>query len=389
MAVPQQAGAVSTSASVVSASVKATVAPAPLRPVLTRVASGFDQPVLVRNAADGTSRLFVVERTGRVRVVSGNRITGTYLDLRSRVNSSGDEQGMLGLAFAPDFARSHWLWATFTRSDGALVLARLKAGSATAPVVAASTLVTVLVVPHPGAANHNGGNIDFGADGDLYLGTGDGGSQGDPNQKAQSLRSLSGKMLRLNVRCVGHLYCSPSDNPYVHVTGAHPEIWMVGFRNPWRWSFDPVTGNQWIGDVGQNKYEEVDVASRAWARGANFGWSCREATHSYDPSHCRPGVLYREPTVELCHADSVSGCPASKAAEALIGGYVYRGSRQPAASGEYVLADYMTGQVWGYRGGRLTAPQSIAGVTGFGVDDAREIYAVTYDGGLDRVTFAG
>ena len=390
LAAPSTAGAIgvpSTSAST-GGQERLAVAPAPVRPVLSRVASGLDQPVMVRSAADGTSRLFVVERTGRVRVVSGGRITGTYLDLRSRVNSSGGEQGLLGLAFAPDFSHSHLLWVTYTRGDGALVLARLKAGTPSAPVVSASTHITVLVVPHPGADNHNGGDIAFGPDGYLYLGTGDGGFQGDPNHHAQSLHSLSGKMLRLNVRCAGHAYCIPPTNPYIHTAGVFHEIWMVGLRNPWRWSFDSATGNQWIGDVGQDSYEEVDVASHTWARGANFGWSCREGLAGYNGDQCRAGVTYRLPTVVLCHADNVSGCPSARAAEALIGGYVYRGPRYPAAAAEYVFADYVTGKVWGYRGGQLTAPQSFAGVTGFGLDDGREIYAVTYDGGLDRVSFA-
>ena len=349
------------------------------------VVRGLVSPLMVTSANDGTSRLFVVEQAGRVRTVLGRRITGTFLDIRKLVLSGG-ERGMLGLAFAPDFARSHLLWVTYTRGDGALVLARFLTSSATAASVLPASRRTILVVPHPSYSNHNGGYIGFGPDGYLYLGTGDGGSAGDPRNNAQNLRSLLGKMLRLNVRCTGHLYCSPATNPYVRSTWARHEIWMSGLRNPWRWSFD-VNGVQWIGDVGQNKYEEIDVVAPSTARGRNLGWSCREGKHLYNPTRCRTTVRYTSPVVELCHADAVTVCPSSRAAEAIIGGFVYRGSAFPAFRGTYVLGDYVTGRMWPLRGATLGAPSGLAGVSGFGIDDRHELYAVSLGGALYRIGF--
>jgi glucose/arabinose dehydrogenase len=356
-----------------------------LRVTALRVASGLVNPVLVRSANDGSSRLFVVEQAGRVRTVVGTKVTGTYLDLRSIVTSGG-ERGLLGLAFPKDFATSHLFWVSYTRSDGALVIARFQARSATSSSVALSTRRTVLVIPHPVNANHNGGNIDFGPDGYLYVGTGDGGSAGDPPNNAQSLRSLLGKMLRVNVRCAGRPYCIPPTNPFATSRTARHEIWMYGLRNPWRWSFD-TNGTQWVGDVGQNKYEEIDAISARSAKGRNLGWSCLEGRHVYDSSRCRSSTTYTAPVLELCHPDTVSGCPSSRAAEAIIGGFVYRGARYPSAVGTYVFGDYVTGKLWAYRSGILGTPTALAGVSGFGVQDNREIYAVTLDGGLYRIGF--
>jgi glucose/arabinose dehydrogenase len=348
--------------------------------------SGFVQPVLVTSAPDGTSRLFVVEKQGRIRVVSGNRITGTYLDIRSIV-ASVSEQGLLGLAFAPDFATSRYLWVTYVRSDGALVVARFRAASATAASVSAATRTTVLVVPHPTYTNHNGGNIAFGRDGYLYLGTGDGGSGGDPRANGQNTRSLLGKMLRIDVRCAGRAYCIPATNPYATSTTSRREIWMIGVRNPWRWSFD-TGGTIWIGDVGQNKYEEVTAIGSANQRGANLGWSCREGRHVFNASRCRTAARYVTPQIELCHPDGVLGCAPARAGESITGGYVYRGSAYSRAGATYVFADYITGQMWGYRSGALTVPTRIGGIVGFGLDDARELYAVGLGGSLYRVGFS-
>ena len=369
-------------------STPAAVAPAPvsrLRVVPSLVLSELVSPVLVRSAADGTSRLFVVEQAGRVRSVVGRKVTGTFLDIRSIV-ASGGERGLLGLAFAPDFATSHLLWVTYTRADGALVLARFTAPSATAGAVLASSRRTVLVVPHPGAENHNGGDIAFGPDGYLYLGTGDGGGGGDPAGNGQNLHYLLGKMLRIDVRCSGHLYCVPATNPYIASATARHEIWMSGLRNPWRWSFD-TNGAQWIGDVGQDAYEEVDLIPAGTGARRNLGWSCREGKHIFNASRCKPGVAYTSPVVELCHPDSVPGCPSARAAEALIGGYVYRGATFPAAEGTYVLGDYVTGRVWPLRSGVLGVPTPLSGVSGFGLQDDRELYAVTLSGQLYRLGF--
>lgn len=372
-----EAAAPSSSPSVAAAAVpRATVA---------RVLSGLHSPVLVRSAPDGTSRLFVVEKAGRVRTVVGRRITGTYLDIHRLVSSAG-ERGMLGLAFPADFARSHLVFVTYTRPDGALVLARFRTTSTTARTVVASSRTTILVVPHPGFSNHNGGDIAFGPGGYLYLGTGDGGSGGDPRRNAQNLRSLLGKMLRIDVRNRRHLYVIPPTNPYATSRTARREIWMSGLRNPWRWSFDGTT--QMIGDVGQDRYEEIDVVTASHARGADLGWSCREGMHAFNSTHCIRGRHLIGPVLELCHPDSVTGCPSSRAGEAIIGGYVYRGAAVPAAQGTYVFGDYVTGHIWTYRDRVLSAPVALPTVSGFGTDQRQEIYAVTLSGGLYRVSFA-
>jgi hypothetical protein len=351
---------------------------------LTRVVAGLDQPLLVRSAPDGTSRLFVVEKPGRVVTVVGGRVTGTFIDVRRLVRSEG-EQGLLGLAFPPNFATSHVVFITYTRADGALVLDRFSVRRTTSASVLGSSRRTVLVVPHPTNTNHNGGDIAFGPDKYLYLGTGDGGSQGDPRRNAQSLRSLSGKMLRIDALSRTRIYSIPRTNPYATSRTARHEIWMSGLRNPWRWSFDGTT--QYIGDVGQDRYEEIDAVTAARARGADLGWSCREGFHSYDTSHCLAGRRLQSPTLELCHPDGVAGCPSSRAGEAIIGGYVYRGSVTPGAQGTYVFGDYVAGRIWLYRGRTLSAPLPLADVSGFGLDRSKEIYATTLSGSLYRLRF--
>jgi hypothetical protein len=379
-----------TAATAVTSVRPAAVTPVPIsrtRLSTALVASGFVDPVLVRSApGDPLRRLFVVEQSGRVRVVQNGVLrSAPFLDIRSIVTSGG-ERGMLGLAFPADFATSRLVFVTYTRADGALTVARFTVSSSSAPSVTLSSRRTILVVPHPSYANHNGGDIAFGPDGYLYLGTGDGGSAGDPSNNAQNLRSLLGKMLRIDVRCAGHVYCIPSTNPYARSTTYRREIWMSGLRNPWRWSFD-LNGTQWIGDVGQDRFEEVDAVPSTTARARNLGWSCREGLHTYRSSRCRSGVAYTNPVLELCHPDTVSGCASSRAAEALIGGYVYRGSLNKPFHGTYVLGDYVTGRIWPFRSPSLGTPLSLPGVSGFGTDYRREIYAVTLGGGLYRIGF--
>lgn len=355
-----------------------------VRVTATKVVGGLSSPILVRSAPDRSSRLYVVEQGGRVRLYKKGKLRGTYLDIRSIVRAGG-EQGLLGLAFAPDFARSRYLFVTYTRGDGALVLARFRARTASAKKVSLATRKTILVVPHPGATNHNGGDIAFGPDRLLYLGTGDGGSGGDPSNNAQNRRSLLGKMLRIDVRCAKATYCIPASNPYAASSTYKKQIWMVGLRNPWRWSFD-TDGTQWIADVGQDAYEEVTAVTRAQARAANLGWSCREGTHVYDSGRCASGTTYLTPQLELCHP-SRNGCQATRSGESVIGGYVYRGRAFPSAVGTYVMADFITGYLWPARGSSLGTPSRLANVTGFGLNDKREIYATTYGGGLYRIGF--
>ncbi len=364
--------------------VRAGAPVAGLRAAAVTVRTGFSSPTQVTSAPDGRNRLYVVEQSGRIRVVAGSRVW-TYVDLGGRVRGSG-EQGLLGLAFSPRFAKDRRLFVTYTRGDGALVLGRLKARKASSRKVKASTLRTVLVVPHPTYTNHNGGSMAFGPDGFLYLGTGDGGGGGNPRHTAGSLRSLSGKILRLDVRhaCGQHRYCIPRTNPYRGKAPGRGQILHRGLRNPWRISFDPA-GRLWIGDVGQDRYEEIDVLARG-ARGLDLGWSCWEGRHSYDTSQCRRGAGYTAPVIELAHPGLASA--RDLAAQSITGGYVYRGrAYASSAGGAYVFGDWVTGNLWAYRDGALAHVGTLAQVTSFGEDDRGELYAVTSGGALVHLTF--
>lgn len=362
----------------------AAAAPSTRPPVLgfnLRV-SGFGEPVLVTNAHDSSGRLFVVDRLGRlISYVPGASGGHVYLDLRSTVNASGGEQGLLGVAFYPGFTSVPIFFVSYTRADGALVVSRFRATSASAPDVSPALEQVMLVVPHPTYQNHNAGMLAFGKDAKLFISTGDGGGAGDPFNQTQTARSLSGKILRVDIQhsCPAHpLYCVPADNPLASLGAPyHGEVWDVGFRNPWRFSVDPVTGALWIGDVGQDRYEEIDVSPMT-AKGVNFGWSCREANSTYNSSRCVAGVHYAPPVAVIAHP----------AAEALIGGVVYRGARYAALMGpRYIFGDYVTGTVWTMPGGGSPSVAGhLTGVTSFGTDQAGEVWATTLSGGLYQMT---
>jgi len=341
-------------------------------------ASGFVQPVQMTPALDGVARLFVVERRGTIRVVHDGVIRrGTYLDIRGRVNSSGDEQGLLSVVFDPAFKTHPRLWVAYTRGDGALVVAVLRAAGPRAGHVRASTARTVLVVPHPLYSNHNGGLLRFGPDGMLYIGTGDGGYGGDPFGAAENLRDLRGKILRIDARhhCGSHRYCIPASNPFAGRKPGRGEIWLYGLRNPWRWSFDPATRALWIGDVGQDHIEEIDRVPAHPGR-RNLGWSCWEGRSHYNTGRCRSGARYVFPVAQVVHPNG----------EAIIGGYVYRGKAYASLmAGTYVFADEVTDHVWVYRKGqgkRLQAKDIPGGPTSFALDEHNEIWAVSLDGRL-------
>jgi glucose/arabinose dehydrogenase len=365
---------------VVAASPSASAASASRPPHLSfslRVA-GLGQAVKVVSSPDGSGRLFVVDKVGRVLVwTPGQAHASVYLDMRSKVNSSGSEQGLLSLAFWPGFRGAPLFFISYTRSDGALVISRFVPASAAQTSVSAATEQEVMVIAHPTYTNHNGGDLAFGNDLDLYISTGDGGGEGDPVDLSQNISSLTGKMLRIDIyhACAPHLhYCVPPTNPYVGRAGAQPEIWDVGLRNPWRFSFDPVLGSLFIGDVGQDRYEEVDQVAGT-AKALNFGWSCWEAKSIYNASRCAPGVHYTGPVAVIAHP----------AAEALIGGVVYHGTRYYALMGpRYILGDYITGSVWTMNAvdGALASAGHLTGVTCFGTDGAREVWATTLTGGL-------
>jgi glucose/arabinose dehydrogenase len=349
------------------------------------VVSGLSSPVGVTNAGDGSGRLFVDEQGGEVRVVRAGHLLATpYLDLRSEVTSGG-EQGLLSIAFHPHFATHPKVYAAYTRSDGDLVVSSFKASSAKANQVSPSTERHILLVPHHGATNHNGGQIFFGNDGDLYVTTGDGGSEGDTFKRADVRTNLTGKILRINVNksCGTEHYCIPASNPYAHSKKYRREIIAWGLRNPWRVSIDRPTNTLWIGDVGQDRYEEIDHVGVPAAH--DFGWSCKEARATYNPNECDHRTI-TGPVWVIPHSPG-GNC-------AIIGGYVYRGKQYAAiADGLYLYSDNCSGRVWGLRKihGKWRNAQigSVSGgPSGFGLSQSGKLYVVTLDGVLHRATFS-
>ena len=383
--------AASTTQATVAGGTGGTTAPAALTSTtvkLTLVTDAVTQPVLATSARDGTGRLFIVEKTGTIRIVKGGSLLATpFLDLSASV-SKGGEQGLLGLAFHPSYRTNRKLYVNYTDRDGNTVVREFRASTANPDLVAGSTGRTIILIAQP-YANHNGGMIAFGQDGYLYIGTGDGGSGGDPGNRAQSTSTLLGKMLRINVnaRTSTRNYTIPSSNPYVGRTG-RDEIWQRGLRNPWRFSFDRANGNLWIGDVGQDRYEEVDRAVRTTTgpgRGINWGWRVMEGFHCYKPAPGCSTTGKKTPLLEYSHA--------SKGRCAVTGGYVYRGKAIPALAGWYVYGDYCSGEVWAVPGIASSKPTPVlllgtgSGrlVGGFGQDDAGELYLCDLGGTVYRI----
>ena len=343
------------------------------------VAQGFSSPTQVTSAPDGTKRLFVVQKGGQVAVVrKGHVLAKSYLSIGRRVATAG-EGGLLSIAFSPTFRRDHLLWVAYAReSDGDLVVAQMKARRAASAHVSSKTLRPILRVEHSAEDNHYGGQLAF-AGGHLLIGTGDGGGGGDPFNHAQNRNSLLGKILRIDPydRCGGRAYCSPNGNPFANKKG-RDEIWLMGLRNPWRFSVDPRTDDLWIGDVGQDRFEEIDRV-RPHQQRYNLGWSCWEGRTRYNTSRCRAKAKYLQPKVVIRHP----------VASSITGGFVYRGHRYAKKiGGAYVFADFGSNRVWLHKSGagKIQQPQRLAGgATSFGVDDKGEIYAVTYDGVLHRM----
>ncbi len=296
---------------------------------------GFRQPVFVLQAPGDASRVFVVLRGGIVQVFPNDdaaATTSTFIDITSRVNSgAGTEAGLLGMAFHPQFATNHEVFLSYTGYGGSInlrsVISRFKSNDNGATLDPASEEI-LLTFDQP-YANHNGGNIAFGPDGYLYIGFGDGGSGGDPQNHAQDLNSLLGKFLRIDVNGAKP-YAIPPTNPFRN-GGGRPEIYAWGLRNPWRWSFDRATGELWAGDVGQGAIEEVDRI----VLGGNYGWRIKEGDQCYNPNPCNGAGLIN-PIVQYTHAEGI----------AVTGGYVYRGSAIPSLVGHFLYADYGSGTIW-------------------------------------------
>jgi len=337
---------------------------------LELVVAGLDNPLYVTHARD--DRLFVVEQPGRIRSVQGGRLLDRpFLDISSRV-SFGGERGLLGLAFHPDYRTNGRFFVNYTRRpDGATVVAEYRVSAD--PNVAAPAETVLLVVPQP-YPNHNGGMVEFGPDGFLYIGLGDGGAGGDPGNRAQNTFELLGKILRIDVDR-GAPYGIPPDNPFA-AGGGRPEIFAWGLRNPWRFSFDRGSGALWVGDVGQNSWEEVDLVRR----GGNYGWRIMEGAHCFDPrSGCRTAGL--EPPVAE-YRNGGGRC-------SVIGGYVYRGSRVPSLAGTYIYGDYCSGEIFGLAtGAQRVLLATNLWISSFGEDRAGELYVVGLKGTVHRLTGA-
>ncbi|HEX7023137.1 MAG TPA: PQQ-dependent sugar dehydrogenase [Trueperaceae bacterium] len=346
---------------------------------LDEVASGLERPISMTHAGDGTGRLFVVEQTGRIRVIQDGRLLREpFLDLRSIVSCCG-EQGLLGLAFHPDYEQNGRFFVDYTDATGNTVVAEYHV-SEDADRAAPDSGRGLLQVEQP-YDNHNGGQLAFGPDGYLYISLGDGGSGGDPHGNGQNLGTLLGKILRIDVD-EGDPYAIPDDNPFAHQSGARPEIWAYGLRNPWRFSFDRQTGDLWIADVGQSQWEEVNLQPAGSQGGENYGWNVMEGAHCYQPDEGCDESGKVLPLLEYSHDE---GC-------SITGGYRYRGETQPGLRGVYLFSDYCSGTIWGARQDEKGAWRSEVllepgfGITTFGEDEAGELYVADYgDGTIYRV----
>lgn len=317
--------------------------------------------------------LYVATKSGQIRAIRNGTVDPVaVLDISSEV-STGGEQGLLGLAISPDLG---YLYVDFTDTSGDTRIREYRLSGGRAET---SSLREVLKVAQP-YANHNGGDLHFGPDRYLYITLGDGGSAGDPSDNGQSLDTLLGKILRINPRPSGSApYSVPSDNPFVSRSGAKPEIWAYGLRNPWRLSFDKSTNDMYIGDVGQDAWEEIDYQASNSRGGLNYGWKRREGTHTYQGSPASNETL---PIYEYSHADG--NC-------SITGGYVYRGQAIPALQGAYLFADYCAGRLRAFvpRNGqainhRFLGPE-VGSVTAFGQDLNGELYVLSGDSGVYRI----
>jgi glucose/arabinose dehydrogenase len=348
---------------------------------LVPVAAGFENPVYVTHAGDGSDRLFVVEQPGRIRIVKdGQVVTQPFLDIVSLITSASLEQGLLSVAFHPDYKNNGYFYVNYTDLEGNTAIARYTV-SGNPDVADVNSGKVLLTIGQP-YRNHNGGHILFGPDGYLYIAMGDGGSANDPENRAQNLESLLGKILRLDVDNADP-YGAPPTNPFVGQAGARPEIWSYGWRNPWRMSFDSGTGDMYIADVGQNQYEEVHVEKQGAPGGLNYGWRLMEGFHCFNPADCDPAAL--NVVLPVAEYDHGQGC-------SVTGGYVYRGRQFPVLEGVYFYGDYCTGTMWGLRAepdGSWSQAELLrtgSTITSFGLDEAGEVYLVDHNGSVFLIT---
>ncbi len=345
-------------------------------------ALSFNRPVDLQHAGDGSNRLFVVEQAGKIHVFRNDPAVANasvFLDITARVNDEGNEEGLLGLAFHPSYENNGYFYVNYTASSPRrTVISRFQVSTSDPDVANPESETVILEFDQP-YSNHNGGQIVFGPDGYLYIGTGDGGSGGDPQNNAQNRSRLLGKMLRIDIdnTSPGNAYAIPGDNPYVDNTaGFREEIWAYGLRNPWRFSFDPVTGRLWAGDVGQNRFEEIDIIEK----GKNYGWRVMEGFVCFNPSSGCDQTGIEKPVVTYGRSLGIS----------VTGGHLYRGKSVPELAGLYLYADFGSGNLWTLH---YVSPDQATNalllptgqnISSFGIDEANETYLCTFGGEILR-----
>jgi glucose/arabinose dehydrogenase len=342
--------------------------------VLQPAVNGLQRPVAIAHTGD--SRLFIVQQTGAIRVWQPPQLLPQpFLDVSSLTRAEG-EQGLLGLAFHPRYSENGRFFINYTDLNGHTVVAQYSRSQNDPDRADPASARTILRVNQP-YDNHNGGQLQFGPDGYLYIGMGDGGSGGDPQNRAQNPADLLGKMLRIDVDS-GEPYGIPPSNPFVNRAGHRPEIWSLGLRNPWRFSFDRSFGDLWIADVGQGQWEEINFQPRANIGGDNYGWRVMEGTHCFEPkTNCGTAQLVR-PVIEYNH---------SNGACSVTGGYVYRGTQSRRLNGTYIYGDFCNGNIWGAVNdgtGRFTSTLLFDApflISTFGEDAQGEIYVADYAAG--------
>ena len=353
------------------------------------IIDGLHLPIFVTHAGDGSGRLFVVEQTGYILVYErGELLFEPFLDISLKIpnevmRGSYSEQGLLGLAFDPTYAETGVFYINYTNLEGTVLVSRFRVSADDANRADPDSETVLLEIPQP-YANHNGGHIEFGPDGYLYVSVGDGGSADDPDNHAQNTTNMLGTILRLDVSDhTSDTYAIPPDNPFVDTPDFLPEIWAYGLRNPWRFSFDSETGDMYIGDVGQGLLEEIDFQPADSPGGENYGWRVWEGTSRHDPDMEATAEMI-PPIIEYDH---VAGC-------SVTGGYVYRGEELPELDGLYFYGDYCVGRIWITRRGAddewvvsefafLEIP-----ISSFGLDEAGELYMVDYAGNIYKLLSA-
>ena len=359
-----------------------------------QVNSGLSNPVDISNAGDGSNRLFIVEKAGKIKIIeNGNVLPTPFLDIDPQVNSSANERGLLGMEFHPNYETNGYFFVNYTNNSGTTTISRFKVSDSDANIADPASEKIMITISQP-FQNHNAGDLKFSPiDNYLYIPMGDGGSGGDPGCRSQDSTLLLGKMLRIDVdqnENSSPYYGIPADNPYINFPTVPDEIWAFGLRNPWRFSFDSKTGDMWIADVGQNEMEEVNFQPFTSTGGENYGWAIMEGTQCYDPdpinNNCVAGLpscfsnLYTDPIFTYFQNFETGGY-------SITGGYVYRGCKYTELYGYYIVTDYLTRNTWvvDSNGTGTQMVDTPNGVVAFGENEAGELFLATLSGGIYEV----